>query len=117
MTATDVGQLIRYAVLPWLFLLFAVIILKMLRGEINMSGLLSDKPGGAISPERVSSLAGSIFAIGAYAFSVLAIGAPEDPTTGKPTMPDVPASLLVLLASVNGVYLSGKLIRSKKAGE
>jgi hypothetical protein len=110
MAAETVADVIRYAILPWLFLLFAVILLKLLRGDINTVGLLRSSPGGRIEPERVTVLAASLSAIGAYALDVLHSGVLTGPK-GEPMMPDAPESLLLLLAAANGLYLTGKLVR------
>jgi hypothetical protein len=111
MAAEMIASVIRYAILPWLFLLFAVILLKLLRGDINTTGLLRTRPGGPMDPERVTILAASLFAIGAYALEVLENGALLDPKTGDYIMPDAPESLLLLLGGANGLYLAGKLMR------
>ena len=56
--------------------------------------------------ERVQTLLVLLFVAGAYA--IQAAGA-----TAKGALPDIPASLLVLLASSNGVYLAGKITRKE----
>jgi hypothetical protein len=113
MAAEMIASIIRYAILPWLFLLFAVVLLKMLRGDINTAGLLRTRPGGRIDPERVATMAATLFAIGAYALTVLHTGATFDPETQRFYMPDVPESILVIFGGANGVYLSGKLLRTR----
>ena len=111
MTATIVAGAVRYAVLPWLFLLFAVIVLKMLRGKINTVGLLRSSSDAPVDPERVGILATSMFAIGAYALNVLETGPILEPSTHILHMPDAPLSLLMILAGGNGIYLGGKFLR------
>ena len=111
MAAEMIAGIIRYAILPWLFLLFAVILLNILRGKISTAGLLLSRIGVPIDPERIAILAASLFAIGTYALDVLDAGALQDPKTGDYMMPDAPESLLLLLGGANGIYLMGKLMR------
>ncbi len=111
MAADATASIIRYAILPWLFLLFAVVLLKILRGDINTAGLLRSRPGGPVELERVTILAASLFGIGAYALDALHGGALHDLKTNTYRMPDAPESLLVLLGGANGLYLAGKLMR------
>ncbi len=111
MTPSTVASIVQYAVLPWLFLLFAVVLLKLLRQEINTTGLLRSRLGDPVDPERVTILATSLFAIGAYALEVLNTGVVPGSKSGVHAMPDVPQSLLVLLGGANGLYLTGKLMR------
>lgn len=111
MTASTIASLIQYAVLPWLFLLFAVVVLKLLRGDIKTAGLLRTHPGGPIDPERVAVMGTTLFVLGGYALTALDTGAIFDTATKTYHMPDVPESALVLFAGANGIYLSGKLLR------
>jgi hypothetical protein len=113
MTPELIAGFIQYAVLPWLFLLFAVILLQILRGDISTVGLLRTRPNGPIDPERITILAVSAFVVGAYALQVLEAGALYDAESKTYSMPNPPESLLVLLGGGHGVYLSGKLMRLK----
>ena len=110
MTPSAISGVIQYAVLPWLFLLFAVVLIRMLRGDINTTGLLTTTPDGRLNPERVVLLAATIGALAGYALQTLSTEI-CDPTTGVCSMPEPPDSLLVLFAGANGIYLSGKLTR------
>jgi hypothetical protein len=111
MSPLAVGQIIQYAILPWLFLLFAVVMLKIMRGDINNVGLLRTKLGAPIDPERVSTMASAALAIGGYGLTVLNSGAVRDPVSGAFSMPDAPLTLVALLGGANAIYLIGKFQR------
>lgn len=106
-------SLIQYAIPAWLLLFFAVILMKMLRGDINTNGLLKSWQGGPTDPERAAIMALTIFAAGYYLISSINTGVQANPQSGSPTMPDVPDGILVLLGGANGIYISGKIIRPR----
>ncbi len=99
------AKAVEFALITWLVLLALVIALGILRGDIPLNGLLSTG-GSGIDPERVQSLAVVAIVFGGYLMEV--VGAPS----GARTLPEVPESLLLLLAGSNGLYLSGKVART-----
>jgi hypothetical protein len=113
MVLADLAIFCQYAMLTWLSAFFVVIVVQMMRGRINTAGLLASSSyrKNAVDPERVAVFAASLFAIAAYALEVLSVGPVFDPDTLTYSMPAPPETLLVLFGAVNGVYLSGKLIR------
>lgn len=97
----------------WLGLLAALVIARILRGDIRATGLLThrlDVDGGGVAPERVVLMATFPFVVGVYVLN--ALHADISGATGRPSLPDVPQYLLSLLTGGNGLYLAGKIARS-----
>lgn len=103
----QLGEYLATGLIVWMAAIIALVALKMLTGKIPLRGLLSAVPGGAIDPTRVQSASVFLIVIGGYALNGL-----NAVSTGAP-MPDVPESLLVLLAGSSGIYLSGKVITAQ----
>jgi len=97
------AQIFGYCLLAWLFALAAIIALRMLSGKIPVQGLLTTA-GGAADPERVQTLFVTAFVIGA-----LIIDLPG--SVERRSLPEIPQSLLLLLAGSNSLYLGGKIAR------
>jgi hypothetical protein len=85
-------------------LLALVIAIRILRGDIPLAGLLSTT-GSGVDPERVQTLLVIGFVFAGYLTQFAA-------STDPKALPEVPESLLVLLAGSNGIYLSGKVART-----
>ncbi len=100
------ARVVEYALAGWLGLLALVIAIRILRGDIPLNGLLSTTDAGGINPERIQSLLVVGFVFGAYLMEFFGAG------SSTRSLPDVPESLLVLLAGSNGLYLSGKIARN-----
>jgi hypothetical protein len=100
------AEIAAFALIAWLGLLARVIALRMLRGDMPLTGLLSSSAEGGIDPERVQSVLVVGFAVLLYLTEFVRLPA------GAAMLPEVPQSLLVLLAGSNGVYLSGKIART-----
>ena len=101
------AQIFGYCLLAWLFALAAIIALRMLRWKDSGSGLLTTA-GGAADPERVQTLFVTAFVIGA-----LIIDLPG--SVERRSLPEIPQSLLLLLAGSNSLYLGGKIARTQVA--
>ena len=81
-------QLVAWEVRLFLFALFAIVVLQLLTGQINVTGLLLRKEGDrAFSPERVQLLLATIASAFQYLSLVL-----KDPTH----FPNVPRNWLLL---------------------
>jgi hypothetical protein len=104
----DFTNLITWEVLLFLLLLFGVVAVQLLTGQINTRRLLAKKEGdGSFSPERVQLLLATIAAAFGYLSQVL-----KEPTQ----FPQVPRSWLVLLGGSHTLYLGRRfyLTRSTK---
>jgi hypothetical protein len=101
------AQIFGYCLLAWLFALAAIIALRMLSGKIPVQGILTTA-GGDADPERVQSLLVTAFVIGALITDLP--GSVE-----RRSLPEIPQSLLLLLAGSNSLYLGGKIARTQVA--
>lgn len=82
--------------------LLVIITFKLLAGQINVRGLLSDKETGTFSPGRLQLLMATLSGAAFYFFKIIDA---EDITT----LPPVPAELLLIVGGSNAVYLGGKI--------
>lgn len=106
-----VVPMLKTGLLIWLALLFAIVIGRILKGDLNTAGLLRHgRSDPNVAPERVLLTAGFPAVILSYVF----LGLHVDVHTLHPALPDVPDSLLMLLTGSNGLYLAGKIARSAK---
>jgi hypothetical protein len=109
---TLVTKLLATGLLTWMALLIALIGVRVLRGEIPVTGLLATSSEGAgteITPERVVAIVA--FPLVLLLYAMPALHADLSPIVGRPAMPDVPEYLLTLLTGGNGLYLAGKIAR------
>jgi hypothetical protein len=99
------AQTFGWCLFAWIGALALVVAYRILSGEISLYGLLSAE-GQRFDPERVQSFFVFIFVIGAYFVQAL--------NNDQPTkLPDIPESLLALLAGSNGLFLAGKIARAE----
>ena len=82
--------------------MFAAVGYKLLVGEINMNGVLSDKTTGQLSPGRLQLLLITIGGATYYLFAILATGE-------SGSMPPVPEVLLWVVGASNAGYLAGRV--------
>ena len=95
--------ILRYEIWILLITLSAVIFYQLVTGRINTRGLLRDKISGrSFSPGRLQLLIVSL--AGAF-YYLLMIFNSENP--GE--LPEVPSSLLMMVAGSHVFYLGGKL--------
>jgi hypothetical protein len=96
--------------LIWLVLLAAIIAGRVLRGDLDTTGLLRTAlPDDGVAPERALSMALFPVVIVGYLFSALH----ADLSAAHPSLPDLSENLLVMLAGGNGIYLAGKIARNQ----
>lgn len=102
------AQLLGTGLIVWLALLFMLIAVRMLRGDIRCGGFLApSSTAREMAPERVVSTVVFPFVIMMYA--IQALGA--DVSGATPRLPDVPDYLMSLLVGGNSLYLAGKIMR------
>jgi|SRR5215471_12634608 len=96
--------------LVWFAFFVALIATRILRRDIDVAGFLSRStaPDAAVLPERVIAMA--VLAIIVAGYLLLALRA--DMSGATPQLPDIPISVVILLAVSNGLYLAGKVARS-----
>jgi len=107
-----ITKLLAAGLLTWLALLALLVAMRILRGDIPAAGVLVHaKTNGSsdVAPERVVAMA--VFPLVILMYVMSALGSDLTIVAGRPTMPDLPDSLLVLLTGANGLYLAGKMAR------
>ena len=82
--------------------LFVVVAYKLLAGDINTDGLLSDKQTGEHSPGRLQLMLVTIGGAAYYLYQILDGGA-------SGAFPPVPEVLLLAVGASNVGYLGGKV--------
>jgi hypothetical protein len=104
-----VAHLVEFALVAWLAVVAAFVVVQMLRGRIPLAGLFEAKtdPAGtsALNLDRHQLL---ILSVGYAVYYVVQALHLEQGSA----MPDVPSSVLYLLAGSQAVYLGGKIARS-----
>jgi hypothetical protein len=93
--------------LTWFGLFLLLVGLRVLRGDFGVGGMLAESPTGAVTPERVLSMAIFPVILVSYVLSALQIDVRADPR-----LPDISANLVSLLTGSNGLYLAGKIARN-----
>jgi hypothetical protein len=105
-----VARFFEYALLAWFGLLFLLIFIRVLRGDIEATGFLANRAGGQnVEPERALMMLIFPAVVGVYAYNALTGELPI--VNGRPSLPDVPQYLLMLLTGSNSLYLAGKIAR------
>ncbi len=89
--------------------LFAMVFMRLLRGEIRTSGMLSSDRNGAPSPERVQLLIASLFAMAAYGFDTLS---QFQTVRAEARLPEPSTWLVAALGGSNALYLVSKIGRT-----
>lgn len=98
-------ELITWEGFAFLLVLFGVVVVQLLTGQINLSGLLIKKEGDrSFSPERVQLLLATLAAASQYLSQVL-----NDPTQ----LPEVPNSWLALYGGSHALYLGRRFYLSQ----
>ena len=106
---------LQWALIVWLAVLFAMVLLALFRGDIRTHGILQSDQNGDFDPERLALLLATVGT--AIYYGVGAIGLSLDDMTrpdGLVYMPDIPKELLYLLFGAQSTYLTGKIFRKIK---
>ncbi len=107
----DLAEMVRVLLIVWLSGLALCVLIAILRRRISLEGLFASKNAGRMDPERVAVFVSAVVAIGGYALQIMADGAVCNEDMSYCSMPDVPDTLLYLLAAGNGSYIAGKIVR------
>ena len=100
----SVAIIVKVALVAWLLVLAAAVLVMALNGRIRMGGLLASRADGGALGERGALAAVTV----GVAFYLLIKGI----TTDDPaSLPDVPDELLLILGGSKVGYLSGKMFR------
>jgi len=106
-------KLLSTGLLVWFAFFVALVATRILRGDIEVSGFLAHSAArdAPTLPERVIAVAVLATVIAGY--MLLTIDA--DVSGTAPHLPDIPFSVVILLALSNGLYLAGKIARSSRS--
>lgn len=112
MTPGLIAQVLKAGLLIWIALLMAIVVGRLLRGDMSTRGLLADSvqsAGTETTPSR--AIAMLVFPLVIFFLTIEALH--FDPSAiapgSRPTFPDISDNLVLLLTGGNGVYLAGKL--------
>lgn len=109
----SITEFLAFGLISWLASIAAWTGYLLVSGKIRLLELLTKDcdEHSVVCPERVASLMATLFIAG-YLISLWgSLHITPDPETKLITMPDIPESLLVLLATSKSFYLTGKFIR------
>ena len=105
------ARILEYGLLAWFGLLTLLIAVRMLRGDIVVTGLLTQRSGDqSVLPERALHMAVFPVIIAYYLYTALHIDVTAVEGV-RPSMPDVPEYLISLLTGTNSLFLAGKIAR------
>jgi hypothetical protein len=110
MSTEFIARCLTAGLLIWFVLLVVLIAGRILRGDLDTTGLLrAARPDADVLPERALSMSLFPLVIVSYAYTALH----ADVNVSHPSLPDLPDNLLMLLAGGNGIYLAGKIARPR----
>jgi len=112
MTPALVALVLKVGMLTWLVLLMAVVVGRMLRGDISTRGLLTDnarRAGSETTATRAIAMLVFPLVILFLILQALSFDANAIVPGIRPSFPDIPDNLVMLLTGGNGLYLAGKL--------
>jgi len=112
LTAQDVAKILEIALICWLVVLAAFVFYAVLLRGRKLVELLTDDNNRYIAPERVTELFIILMVAGYYLLNGGSADIIFDEATNSYWMPDIPQSLLVLLAGGKSVFLAGKMART-----
>lgn len=102
---TLLTRILGGGLLIWFGLLGALLIVRLLRGEIVTAGLLAGRKGDSLGLGRVQMLAGMCLFAAGYVGHALRL----PPGSG---LPDIPPVILAMLVGSQSAYLVGKYLQS-----
>jgi len=106
------ATILKNALLIWFGLLALLVIARMIRGNIPITGILAPQAGEHTAPERLIALVIFLFVLADYAQEALNVDLTV--TDKPPSMPDISQQFLILMTSGNALYLAGKISRLQK---
>ena len=102
MAIRAIADILTWLLAGWLFVVLGLVVLRMLTGEILLTGLLKLEQRAPFGFDRLQLVAVTLFFAGGYIVASLYRG-PGD------TLPDIPMPVLLVLIGSNGTYLAVKL--------
>ncbi len=111
MSGEDVSKIVEVFFIAWMVVLFSVVMIKLLRGNINTFGLLCTSNGSSsdIDPERLVLVISTVIA--AIYYIMLTMETTCFPGVPGCGLPDIPDELLMILGGSHSAFLTGKIFR------
>ena len=107
------AKYLEYGLLAWFGLLALLIAVRILRRDIDVSGLLTQNAGDQrVLPERALHIAVFPAVVAFYLYAALHVDVTAVAEGARPSLPDVPEYLLTLLMGTNSLFLAGKIARN-----
>jgi len=103
--------ILQIGLLVWLLAFAFFLAGRILTGDIDTGGMLMSGRTPAIDPERVIAMA--VFPTVVVYYVMHTLGTDVVIVNGRGAMPDIPQELIALLTSGNGIYLAGKIARTR----
>ena len=111
LTAETAAAVLRVGIIAWLGIMAVVVFYQVLIKDHAFREMLTGQRfgRGAISPERLGEFGIVVMVAGYYILT--SDGAVQNAETGAYWMPDIPESLLIILAGGKSMFLAGKIAR------
>ena len=104
-----IAQGFAWGMLAWLALLAIYIAIRIIRGDMPLRGMLSQRIDGPATPERMLGLLITVVIAVVYVHTALQI---DLNAPGPLRLPELPDQFMNMLLGANGIFLAGKLARS-----
>ncbi|WP_428523864.1 hypothetical protein [Roseibium sp.] len=118
MDLSEYGVLLRFLIMPWLFLLFLIVIFRVGRSGVRFRDLVSSTQDGPAHPDRIATLTATVFVAISYIVIVMneqaiVLGSGDN---SRYLMPDIPAEMLLILGGTQGTYVGKKIFDRFREG-
>jgi hypothetical protein len=107
-----ISQVVATGLLVWFALLVLLAVRPLLSGDSALGLLTSTTPDEPIQYERLLVVVLVPSILGYYVIDTLNQALVFN-AAGRPTLPEIPESLLSILTGGNGLYLAGKIAREQ----
>ena len=110
LTAADVATVLRYGVILWLALMCGAVLYRVLVRGAGLSDLLTGSGTRRRNePQRIVEFFVTLLVAGYVLFIIGGQGAIYDAETKEYWIPEIPDTLLALLAGGKSIFLAGKM--------
>ena len=100
---TPQAHLLQSGLITFVSVLLAVVVMRILNGQIRLRGVVADELSGLVRADRMQMFVVSIGVAVAYMGAALEAGC----------FPAVPEWVLMVVGGSQGIYLTGKQLRSR----
>ncbi len=97
------GIIIAIGLAAWFCLIFAILVVRLVRRRASLSGMLHERRGGPVRLYRVQSLVITVLFAAIYPVVALWPGHARG-------MPDIPIAIFLVMAVSHGVFVGGNAL-------